>query len=183
MLAVGLLVPFLLVSLHLQDCQAAVFGDTRGLQLNSVSAIAKLLVANPSRIKRATGASVAASGSPASSPPAPPPLATASRFKKLMQLLEAGKLEDCAGRVVCDLNCDSDRYGASGKRVLALMDRVTEAGVMDAHDIQLLGAAGVSGRMYYWTTGCQRCRDVYPSCFTDSAELIEVASLFDVDSL
>jgi len=99
-----------------------------------------------------------------------------------MRLIQAGKLQDCAGRVVCDLNCDPARYGSSGQKVLTMMNKVQDSGVMDVEDLQLLGTAGASGRVYYWTTGCGRCRDVYPSCFTDSAELIDVASIFDVDS-
>lgn len=106
----------------------------------------------------------------------------ATRFKKMMKLLQAGKLQDCAGRVVCDLNCDAGRYGSSGEKVLAMMNKVQEAGIMDVEDMQLLGAAGASGRVYYWTTGCSRCRDVYPSCFSESEDLIDVASIFDVDS-
>lgn len=102
-----------------------------------------------------------------------------TRFKKVMRLVQAGRLQDCAGRVVCDLNCDPGRYGAAGDKVLTMMTKVTEAGVMDVEDMSLLGSAGVSGRMYYWTSGCGRCRDVYPNCFAESEDLIDVASIID----
>jgi len=107
---------------------------------------------------------------------------TTSRVKMLMKLLEAAKLQDCAGRVVCDLNCDATRYGNSGKKVLDMMSRFKGTAIMGLREMQLLVAAGLSGRMYYWTSHCGRCREVYPKCFTDSNELIEVASIFDIDS-
>lgn len=107
---------------------------------------------------------------------------TASRVKMLMKLLEAAKLQDCAGRVVCDLNCDATRYGNSGKKVLDMMSRFKGTAIMGLREMQLLVTAGLSGRMYYWTSHCNRCREVYPKCFTDSNELIEVASIFDIDS-
>lgn len=107
---------------------------------------------------------------------------TSSRVKMLMKLLEAAKLQDCAGRVVCDLNCDATRYGNSGKKVLDMMSRFKGTAIMGLREMQLLVTAGLSGRMYYWTSHCDRCRQVYPKCFTDSDELIEVASIFDIDS-
>ena len=110
------------------------------------------------------------------------PTSQVTRFKRLMRLIEAGKLQDCAGRVVCDLNCDAGRYGPGGEKVLGMMNKVQDAGVMDVEDMQLLGTAGASGRVYYWTTGCSRCRDVYPSCFTETEQLIDVASIFDMES-
>lgn len=99
----------------------------------------------------------------------------------LMQLLEAGKLQDCAGRVVCDLNCDSSRFGSSGKKVLDMMTKVQNSGSVPVKSIQFLVTAGLSGKMYWWTSTCGRCKAGYPDCFAESDELIDVASIFDID--
>jgi hypothetical protein len=103
------------------------------------------------------------------------------KFAKLMHLVKASKLEDCAGRVVCDLNCDSSRYGSSGKKVLDMMTKVTNSGSVPVKDMQFLVTAGLSGKMYWWTSSCGRCIEGYPDCFADSEELIEVASIFHLD--
>ena len=102
-------------------------------------------------------------------------------FEKLMKLIEAAKLQDCAGRVVCDLNCDFTRFGSSGKKLMDLMTKVQNSGSVPAESISFLVTAGLSGKMYYWTSSCDRCKTGYPDCFAESEELIDVASIFDVD--
>ena len=180
MYSTGLLIPLVTLITIVMDVSCLSFGS-EDLTLQSVADI--FSPATPSlmavvqqeegqdrdRIRRAAASS--GSGQP-----------SATHFKKMMRLLQAGKLQDCAGRVVCDLSCDAARFGPNGKKVFAMMNKVQDSGVMDVEDMQLLGTAGASGRLYYWTTGCTRCKDVYPSCFTESADLIDVASIFDMDS-
>ena len=98
-----------------------------------------------------------------------------------MKLLRAGKLEDCAGQVVCDLNCDPSRYGANGIRLAEMMTQVQKSGVMGLMESQYLVTAGLSGKMYYWTSGCERCKQVYSHCFTDSRSLMQLVSFIDLD--
>lgn len=117
-----------------------------------------------------------------SSPSYPPSLeAAAKQFKFVIQLLRAGKLEDCAGQVVCDLNCDPARYGKNGMRMAKMMTQVQRSGVMSVTDSSFLVTAGLTGRMYYWTSGCDRCKQVYSSCFTDSKSLMQLLSFIDLD--
>jgi len=101
-------------------------------------------------------------------------------LKMLMKLIEVGHLNDCAGRVICDLNCDPSRFGPSGKKVLDLMNRFETASSVPLNSVHFLVSAGLSGKMYYWTATCDRCKQVYPDCFAESDELIDVASIFDV---
>ena len=117
-----------------------------------------------------------------SSPSYPPSLeAAAKQFKFVIQLLRAGKLEDCAGQVVCDLNCDPARYGKNGMRMAKMMTQVQRSGVMSVTDSSFLVTAGLTGRMYYWTSGCDRCKQVYSNCFTDSKSLMRLLSIIDLD--
>ena len=64
------------------------------------------------------------------------------QFQTLMKLIEAAKLQDCAGRVVCDLNCDFTRYGSSGKKLMDLMTKVQNSG-------------SVPGRQYFLLSHCR----------------------------
>ena len=120
----------------------------------------------------------------ASSPsPSPPPSSAtgANELKLVMKLLRAGKLEDCAGQVVCDLNCDPARYGPNGIRIADLMTQVQRSGIMGLTDSSYLVTAGLAGKMYYWTAGCHRCKQVYAHCFTDSKSLMQLVSFIDLD--
>lgn len=117
-----------------------------------------------------------------SSPSYPPSLeAAAKQFKFVIGLLRKGKLEDCAGQVVCDLNCDPARYGKNGLRMAKVMTQVQRSGVMSVTDSSFLVTAGLTGRMYYWTSGCDRCKQVYSNCFTDSKSLMQLLSIIDLD--
>lgn len=105
---------------------------------------------------------------------------TVIKFSKLAKLLKEGKMLDCAGRVVCDLNCDHSRYGQSGQRAMDMMTSIQNAGLLSVNDLQFFTTAGLSGRMYWWTSNCKRCAEGYPNCFASTDDLVEVASLFDV---
>lgn len=103
------------------------------------------------------------------------------KLSKLMNLVKAAGMEDCAGRVVCDLNCDASRYGSAGTKVLDMMTKIQNTQNVPVNSIQFLITAGLAGKMYWWTSSCDRCKPGYPKCFAESPELIEVASIFDVD--
>lgn len=106
------------------------------------------------------------------------PTSQATRFKKLMHLIEAGKLMDCAGRVVCDLNCDPNAFGSDGKRVLSTLTRLQTSGHIERQDMDFYVRAGVAGRKGSSRKDChQVCRKSYPVCPADSKDLVSVASL------
>ena len=107
---------------------------------------------------------------------------TVVKYSKLAKLIKDGKLQDCGGRVVCDLNCDHSRYGKNGKRAMDMISSIQNAGLLSMDDLQFFTTAGLSGRMYWWTSNCERCVEGYPDCFATTEDLVDVASLFDVQS-
>lgn len=105
---------------------------------------------------------------------------TVVKFSKMAKLIRDGKMLDCAGRVVCDLNCDHSRYGKNGQRASDMISSIQSAGLLSVDDLQYFTTAGLAGRMYWWTSDCKRCATGYPNCFASTDDLVEVASLFDV---
>lgn len=102
----------------------------------------------------------------------------AAQFKKLMRLMQAAELQDCAGRVICDLNCDSEPFAADGKRVLQTLARVQSSGLIERKDMEFYVKAGILGRKTAGTGSCHEvCMAAYPVCPAQSKDLIAVASL------
>lgn len=123
------------------------------------------------------------SSSSSSSSPHSPPATGANHVKLVMNLLHAGKLETCAGQLVCDLNCDPTRYGRNGVRLANLMTSIQRSGAVGLSDSSFLVTAGLTGRMYYWTSGCHQCKHSYSKCFTDSKTLMQLISFIDLDKI
>ena len=158
---------FLALALILATLTASIYAkvlvEPESLQLSNVSGMSELLVASDSRIKRQAATNSAG-----------------SRFKKMLRLLEAGKLQDCAGRVVCDLNCAPDVFGTDGARVLATLQRLQTSGHFTRHDMDFYVHAGVLGRRGKGAKASvchELCRKSYPVCPAESQDLISVASL------
>lgn len=129
---------------------------------NSVTGLVDMVEAFAERIRRETMV----------------PGSQAARFKKLMRLIEAGKLQDCAGRVVCDLNCDANAFGSDGRRVLQTLTRLQTSGFIERRDMDFYVRAGVMGRKNSGHKECQQiCLKSYPVCPAQSKDLIAVASL------
>ena len=105
---------------------------------------------------------------------------TVVKFAKLAKMIKDGNMQDCAGRVVCDLNCDHSRYGKNGQRAMDMLTSVQNAGLLSVDDLHYFTTAGLSGRMYWWTSDCKKCIQGYPDCFATTDDLVDVASLFDV---
>jgi hypothetical protein len=92
------------------------------------------------------------------------------------------KLEDCAGKVVCDLSCQPDFFGSDGKRVLKTLVKIQTSGKMDKGEMRFYLNAGVAGRKAKSAgQGCSTCIQSYPSCAASSADLIDVVSLIRID--
>ena len=92
------------------------------------------------------------------------------------------KLEDCAGRVVCDLSCQPDFFGAEGKRVLKTLVSIQTSGKMDKEEMRFYLNAGVAGRKAKAAgKGCQVCQQEYPACAAPSNDLVDVVSLIRID--
>lgn len=183
------------VKRRLEDDQLVNSIDRRANEQGKASSDSTIKQTKPSNSRPAAGKDTVNTTSPTtasspstttststSSPSYPPSLEAAARqFKLVIQLLRAGKLEDCAGQVVCDLNCDPARYGRNGIRMAKMMTQVQRSGVMSVTDSSFLVTAGLTGRMYYWTSGCDRCKQVYSNCFTDSKSLMQLLSFIDLD--
>ena len=106
------------------------------------------------------------------------PTSQAARFKKLMRLIDAANLQDCAGRVVCDLNCNPDSFGSDGKRVLSMLTQLQTSGHIERQDMEFYVRAGVLGRKTSSRKDCLHvCLKSYPVCPAESKDLVSVASL------
>lgn len=106
----------------------------------------------------------------------------AAKFSKLMTLVKASKLQDCAGRVVCDLNCDPQKHGSDGKRVLSNLEKLQSSGQIKESDLQFYVKAAVTGRKYKKPKTCSKCGDDYPNCPAPVSDMVAVASLIKLTS-
>lgn len=107
---------------------------------------------------------------------------TSQKLSKLSALVKTLKLEDCAGKVVCDLSCQPDFFGGDGKSVLKTLLSIQTSGKMDKDEMKFYLNAGVVGRKAKSERkGCLDCQSSYPSCSADSADLIDVVSLIKID--
>lgn len=106
----------------------------------------------------------------------------AAKFSKLMVLVKASKLQDCAGRVVCDLNCDPHKHGSDGKRVLNNLEKLQTSGQIKESDLEFYVKAAVVGRKYKKPKTCGKCADDYPNCPALVADMVAVASLIKLTS-
>jgi hypothetical protein len=103
---------------------------------------------------------------------------TAEKFAKLIHLVKTSKLEDCAGRSVCELNCHPEAFGSDGKRVLATLAKLQSSGYIQEPDMEFYVKAGLLGKKAFKTKTCKTsCSKTYPHCPADAKDLIAVASL------
>ena len=105
---------------------------------------------------------------------------TSIKLSKLSNLVKMMKLEDCAGRVVCDLSCQPDYFGSDGKRVLKTLVNIQSSGKMDKEEMRFYLNAGVAGRKAKTGGDCSTCIDTYP-CAASSGDLVDVVSLIRID--
>lgn len=106
----------------------------------------------------------------------------AAKFSKLMVLVRTSKLQDCAGRVVCDLNCDPHKHGSDGKRVLNNLEKLQTSGQIKESDLEFYVKAAVIGRKYKKPKTCGKCADDYPNCPAHVGDMVAVASLIKLTS-
>ena len=106
----------------------------------------------------------------------------AAKFSKLMVLVKASKLQDCAGRVVCDLNCDPHKHGSDGKRVLNNLEKLQTSGQIKESDLEFYVKAAVNGRKYKKPKTCEKCTNDYPNCPAHVGDMVAVASLIKLTS-
>jgi hypothetical protein len=100
---------------------------------------------------------------------------------KLTSLVRVLHLEDCAARVVCDLSCRPDYYGAEGKRVLRTLVKIQTSGHIDRDDLRFYMNAGMTGRRARVARDCHKCDSVFEKCDATSSDLVDVFSLIRVD--
>lgn len=106
----------------------------------------------------------------------------AAKFSKLMALVKASNLQDCAGRVVCDLNCDPHKHGSDGKRVLNNLEKLQTSGQIKERDLEFYIRAAVVGRKYRKPKTCDKCGEDYPNCPSQVSDMVAVASLIKLTS-
>lgn len=104
-----------------------------------------------------------------------------AKFGKVMNLVKELNLTDCVARVVCDLNCAPDGFGADGKKALDAMLSLQTSGSIGESDMRFYLEAGLNGRKYRQTKVCETCIATYPNCKAASAEIISVVSLIKLD--
>lgn len=107
------------------------------------------------------------------------------KFKKLTHLVRISKLEDCAGRTVCELNCNADAFGSDGKRVLHTMNKLQQSGYVAREDMEFYIKAAVVGRKGMGKKNeCHKlCQTAYPVCPAETKDLVAVASLIKLHSM
>ena len=107
------------------------------------------------------------------------------KFKKLTHLVRISKLEDCAGRTVCELNCNADAFGSDGKRVLHTMNKLQQSGYVAREDMEFYIKAAVVGRKGMGMKNeCHKlCQTAYPVCPAETKDLVSVASLIKLHSM
>lgn len=108
---------------------------------------------------------------------------TAEKFAKLIHLVKTSKLEDCAGRSVCELNCHPEAFGSDGKRVLGTLAKLQSSGYIQQPDMEFYVKAGLLGKKAYKTKTCKTsCSKTYPNCPAEAKDLVAVASLIRLSS-
>jgi len=108
---------------------------------------------------------------------------TPEKFAKLIHLVKASNLEDCAGRTVCELNCHPETFGSDGKRVLATLAKLQSSGFIQQSDMEFYVKAGVTGKKAQKSKTCKTaCSKTYPACPAEVKDLVAVASLIRLSS-
>lgn len=107
---------------------------------------------------------------------------SAAKFQKLMFLVKASKLQDCAGRVVCHLNCSPDAFGSDGKRVLSNLQKLRASGIITPEEMDFYEKASSAGLKLKKSKACESCYKSYPNCPAEVADMVAVASLIKLTS-
>lgn len=104
-----------------------------------------------------------------------------AKFAKVMTLVQELNLTDCVARVICDLNCNPEGFGADGKKALETMLSLQTSGSIGEGDMRFYLESGLTGRKYRQAKTCELCITAYPNCKASSADLISVVSLIKLD--
>lgn len=109
------------------------------------------------------------------------PLTNTEKLAKLTDLVKVFKLQDCAGRVLCDLNCQPVAFGSDGKRVLKMLVNVQTSGDMPKSEMHFYLNAAMTGRKAKFAGDCDQCNNAFPDCVSSSADVIDLASLLRIN--
>lgn len=108
-------------------------------------------------------------------------LTNSEKLAKVTELVKVFKLQDCAGRVLCDLNCQPVAFGSDGKRVLKMLVNVQTSGEMPKSEMHFYLNAAMTGRKAKFAGDCSQCMTTFPACFSSSTDLIDLASLLRIN--
>lgn len=108
-------------------------------------------------------------------------MTNSEKLGKVTDLVKVFKLQDCAGRVLCDLNCQPVAFGSDGKRVLKMLVNVQTSGDMPKSEMHFYLNAAMTGRKAKFAGDCSQCTSAFPDCVSSSADIIDLASLLRIN--
>jgi len=105
-----------------------------------------------------------------------------SKMAKVVKLVDMAKLQDCVGRVICDLNCNPDAFGKDGRKVFNLLLAIQTSGALQEAEMRFYLNAGMEGRKFKQANTCDQCSITYANCLASSADLVDISSLINLDA-
>jgi len=104
-----------------------------------------------------------------------------AKMTSVMKLVELQGLKDCVGRVICDLSCNPEGYGAQGKAVFRNLLSIQSSGAVQDSELKFYVTAGVTGRKFKVEKQCSGCTTSYLNCNVTTSQLVDVANLIKLD--
>lgn len=96
-----------------------------------------------------------------------------------LRIVNSANLSDCVARVICELSCNANAYGAQGKAVFRNLIKLQFDQNVKSEDAKFFRQAALKGRqIVQGKRDCKECFTVYPSCRSSSSDLIAVSSMF-----
>lgn len=98
-----------------------------------------------------------------------------------LRIVHTSNLSDCVARVICELSCNANAYGAQGKAVFRNLIKLQFDQNVKSDDAKFFRQAAAKGRqIVQGKRDCKECYTIYPSCNSSSKDLIAVSSMFKI---
>lgn len=96
-----------------------------------------------------------------------------------LRIVNSANLSDCVARVICELSCNANAYGAQGKAVFRNLIKLQFDQNVKHEDARFFRQAATKGRqIVQGKRDCKECFTIYPNCQSSSSDLIAVSSMF-----
>jgi len=100
-------------------------------------------------------------------------------IEEALRIVRTSNLVDCVARVICELSCNANSYGNAGRVVFRNMIKLQFDQSIQGDDAKFYRQSAAKGRqIVQGKRDCQECYTIYPTCKSNSNDLVAVSSMF-----